>query len=414
MRTTSLPATSTLIWLSGMSRAAESSRYKVTLRNPIGTDTMVRVRISAWIRRARFSPPLRMPMRTRSWSAPLGSMIWKARRSIVRCKAAAESTTRFSLRVVVLAMVTSGSSPFPVGATRVIGTEARGRSVLEPDLRFLAVVATCLHGPTSSERVQALRAQRQQRATFLETGAFFVHDRSRRFFDKSFGRELAFQRSDLATGLLHFRAQRGAFPFDERSIDRQQHFHAAEPARQRVGRAPVAVAQGVHLRRARQFLDDGPLTLEQLEQGWFGPCDGDRPLVMARQLRHGAERPHGLDEFHYLGHRGTRFLIHASALRSRPARGADALAFVREVLPELLAHERHDGMQQLQQRRENAVEDRRARWALVLGELDVDVTKLVPGERVDGLRPFGEVVARDRRIDPYDRLSERVHDPAIG
>src|SRR5215469_6871634 len=81
-------------------------------KKPIGTSTPARRLISAWMRRTRFSPPLRMPMSSRFWDAPFGSMICCAKRSIVRCSCAEESTTRFSCSVSSRVVLNLVSSPF--------------------------------------------------------------------------------------------------------------------------------------------------------------------------------------------------------------------------------------------------------------------------------------------------------------
>ena len=91
------------------------------------------------------------------------------------------------------------------------------------------------------------------------------------------------------------------------------------------------------------------------------------------------------------------------------------------AIPELLGDERRERMQQVQELREDEARARpglrlRSRVAAReegLGELEIPVAELVPGEGVERVGGIVEAVALDRRPGAFGRLGELAQDPAV-
>src|SRR5690242_10176702 len=175
------------------------------LRKPVCTVTPVRRLISAWMRRARFSPPLRMPMRTRSRVAPVGSMIWWVRRSTVRWSSADENTTSFSRSVGAFVVAMSG----------------RLRRLAAPALPLHRVDVLC-RATLGLERGAPLASEFERALELFEPLPLALDDIGRRFAHESFGSELPLDDVDLARALLHLLVERRAFALDDRCVDRQE------------------------------------------------------------------------------------------------------------------------------------------------------------------------------------------------
>ncbi len=125
--------------------------------------------------------------------------------------------------------------------------------------------------------------------------------------------------------------------------------------------------------------------------------------------------------------RGIRREHHAVGIQPRAphvAGGDQRLRHRAHALPDLFRDERHHGMQRAQQRFEHH-DQRAARAALLrlraglglqhrLGELEIPVAELVPGEFVQRRGGEVEAIVVERRVHLRQRVSEARDDPAVG
>ena len=149
----------------------------------------------------------------------------------------------------------------------------------------------------------------------------------------------------------------------------------------------------------------------------------ERTLLPRRRAKLGAQIARRLDDLHDRRHCLLCRGVNIRFRNLRPWRTHDALARMRQFLPDFLRQERHKGMQKAHRTLEYRAQDiechiARARVLLViearLRQFDVPVAELAPQELVNHAACFAELVVLEVRRHIVRRLGRTRENPAVG
>ncbi|CDN46068.1 Uncharacterized protein BN871_KJ_00010 [Paenibacillus sp. P22] len=253
-------------------------------------------------------------------------------------------------------------------------------------------------------------------------GFFFLDD-----FGRSFGRE-AFV-GKLFVHALHFGAENGGFLRQPRDllfdVDESRKRQVQLRPRHNGGHRLVRSGQSRVDRQGGSAAEAAQKLFVAAQDAGFeaaGRLDLQLDLLAHRHVHFGADVAHGADRAHEQLHLADGFRSFQRSFIDRPGGRRDGLALMRQMLPDFLADERHERMDQALRPVQHVGEHGLRRLfgvgiltvQIQLGNLDVPVAQIVPDEIVQQAACFAEVVGVDQSRHIARGLVQTMQDPAVG